>query len=270
MLKKNLLYVLILHLCLATHASHTGIFIIVHGTWGRDSQWCKPGGDFFDALEKSAARYNKKVTSYIWPGYLNHEGRQMAAKGLAKLIQTYPVAMNITLVAHSHGGNVCMVASQLLNQDPHNKHSIDALYAIGTPINADWYCPNMNIIKRVYNLFSFADMVQPVMGIFRRTLPSGPAIANIRLILDAQEPGHTELCTALTARWLPCMHQYLADANIGNFQYFDFSSPGIIFLNSNTNPFYAIDSQRDALMAQDKVIIDSITHSLVRKKQIKQ
>jgi hypothetical protein len=257
-------------LCTITfaQADHSGVIIIVHGTWGIDSPWCKPGGDFFDALEKSAKHFNKKVISYMWPGYLIHESRKLAAQGLVKVIKSYPEDMIITLVAHSHGGNVSILASQILATDPHNKHTIDSLYAIATPVNVAFYKPNMNIIKKLYNLFSFADRVQPVLGIFGRTFPDHPRIANMRLVLDGKEPGHIEFCTELMAQWLPYIHEKLDQENIGKFQYFNFKLPGIIYLNSNANPLYSVDVQRQALLEKDRIIMEEISNAMARKNKL--
>lgn len=264
MIKKIIWNILLFNITLA-HASHSGVIIIVHGTWGIDSPWCKPGGEFFDSLEKSAQQFNKKVISYLWPGYLNHESRELAAQGLVKLIQSYPSDMSITLVAHSHGGNVSILASQILDADSTNKHTIDALYAIATPVNVSFYQPNMKIIKYLYNLFSFADRVQPVLGIFGRTFPDHPRIANLRLVLNGREPGHIEFCTALTAQWLPYIHEKLGQDNIGKFQYFNFKFPGIIYFSSNAHPLYSIDVQRKVLLEKDRLIIEDLFNSVSRQ-----
>jgi len=265
---KKFLYITLIFCSLAINAQHSGVIIIVHGTWGIDSPWCKPGGEFFDALEKSAQHFNKKVISYMWPGYLNHESREVAARGLVKIIQSYPTDMNITLVAHSHGGNVSILASQLMENDPNNKHTIDALYAIATPVNAAFYQPNMKIIKKLYNLFSFADRVQPVLGIFGRIFPNHPHIANLRLVLDGKEPGHIEFCTSLTAQWLPYIHEKLSQENIGKFQYFNFTLPGIIYLSSNANPLYSVDVQRKALLEKDRMVIEDLFNTMARKNKL--
>lgn len=269
-MKTTMVITLFLCITLKISAFHTGVIIIVHGTWGINSPWCKPGGDFFDALELNAAQFGKKVVTYSWPGYLNHDDRVIAAKGLAKLIQSYPTTMNVALVAHSHGGNVSILASHILANDPNNDHYIDALYTLGTPINATTYMPNMNSINRVYNFFSFADMVQPVLGIFERTFPAHPRIANIRLMLNDQEPGHLELCVELTGAWLPYVDESLAQQKIGNFHHFDFSVPAIIYLSSSGNPLYAIDTQRDTLLEKDRFMMREMMDVALRYKKVKE
>lgn len=264
MIKKILLFI-ILFLGSNSYSRHNGVFIIVHGTWGMNSSWCKPGGDFFDELEKTAHKMNNKVVSYMWQGSLNHDSRQLAAQGLVNLIKSYPAHINITIFAHSHGGNVSIVASQILARDKTNKHTIEALYTLGTPINHIYYSPNMNVIKRVYNFFSFADMVQPVSGVFGRVFPDHPRIANIRLIINEKEPGHMEFCTALTARWLPRLNQLIKEA-INGWQNFTCSNPGMIFLTQADAPHYAIDSQRDMLMARDKWVTQQLISHLFRRR----
>ena len=259
MIRQACIYFL-LCITVPTSSSHTGVVIIVHGTWANESAWCAPGSEFFEAVEQTAIKLEQKVISYFWQGHNTHASRLHAAKGLAKLIQSYPSSMNITLVAHSHGGNVCMLCSQLLAQDSTNKHTIATLYTLATPINTSAYQPDMNIIKRLYNLFSFADMVQPVLGAFARTFPEQPTVANIRLVLNDTEPGHCEFCTALTGKWLLYLHDHLKQQEIGNFQSFDFTQPGILFLYDNSEPLYQIDTHRNTLLALDHLAIETMTN----------
>ncbi|MDR3550658.1 MAG: hypothetical protein P4L31_04550 [Candidatus Babeliales bacterium] len=262
---KNILCFFIFFWGSNSQSTHKGVFIIVHGTWGIDSLWCKPGGEFFDELERTAHKMNKRVVSYMWPGYLNHDSRQLAAHGLAKLIKSYPAHMDITIFAHSHGGNVSIVASQILASDKTNKHTIEALYTLGTPINHTYYAPDMNVVRRVYNFFSFADRVQPVLGVFGRMFPDHPRIANIRLMVNGKEPGHLEFCTALAARWLPRLNQ-LVKESIGGFEKFTCSNPGIIHLTITGSPIYILDTQRNALIDRDEFIMQKVMSNLLRGK----
>lgn len=237
---KLLLFVLLffsLDIC-----AHDGIFIVIHGTWAIESSWWKPGGKFFDALEQAAQSINKKVIPFTWNGKLDHESRITAATMLLHIIQSYPQDMKIYIIGHSHGSNVGILASQMLG-NAHNNPKIEAFYALGTPVNPASYMPNMNVINRFYNLYSFEDKVQPVLGFYERTYPHHPRIANIRVFVECKEPSHKELLTTMIASWLPKMHEDLAKEKIGNFHHFDFSSPGVIYFSAGI-PFYGIEVRK--------------------------
>lgn len=266
MIKKSLLYVFIILFSSNVCGTHKGVIIVVHGTWGLDSPWCRPGGDFFDELEHTAKKYNEVVVPYMWQGYLTHDCRYTAARGLVKLIHSYPSRMRISVVAHSHGGNVTILASQIMAKDPRNKHSIDNLYTMATPINHLHYAPDMSVVNHVFNFFSFADMVQPVMGIFGRTFPEHARIANIRLILNGKEPGHLEFCTALSARWLIQLDDLIANG-INGFENFDYSKPAMLNVDSHGNPTYALDLQRNTLLDNDRFAMQQVLTHLLRKKR---
>src|SRR5579885_1602889 len=141
-----------------------GVYIIVHGTWASKSAWSKPGGDFFDALEAVAAHHDCCVVSYTWSGKIDNKSRQHSAKGLAKLIASYPEDMNIFLVCHSHGVNVGILACKELENT--NRH-IAAFYALAAPVNTHSYMPPMNSINYFYCFFSFNDLVQTCSACMR-------------------------------------------------------------------------------------------------------
>lgn len=233
---------------LIAHQQPEGVFILIHGTWGIDSDWYLPDGAFFKTLAKEAQQKNYKVVSFAWNGRIDHDSRSRAAAFLIKLIQSYPSTMKICLVAHSHGGNIAIIASQMLNTDPHNQHTITSLFTMGTPVSIQAYMPDMRIIKKVYNLFSFEDMVQPILGFFGREFPKHPSIANLRVFINSREPSHKELASPLIARWIPHMHEELAKKKEGNFDQFDFTYPGVIHFYTSGTPRYYIEPTRKEIV----------------------
>src|SRR5579872_6507572 len=102
------------------------VFIIIHGTWGLESNWYMPGGDCFITLEKTVSVRNSAVVPFCWSGGCGHASRLTAAHNLVKLIKTYDTTVASYLIAHSHGGNVATLASQILGQDECNNHKIRA------------------------------------------------------------------------------------------------------------------------------------------------
>ena len=227
------------------------VFIVIHGTWGLESEWYMPGGDFFDALERTVSPKNSAVVPFCWNGGAGHESRIKAARSLAKLIATYNDDVALYLIAHSHGGNVAAIASQILACDGHNKYRIRALYTLGTPIMSN-YLPNMDVITYLYNLFSLEDLVQPVLGVSMREYPAHKRIANLRVFIDKKEPGHSGLHAGVVGQWLPLIHQqfkqYLRQKNVYN----TIAEPSIIYFDHTKAPEYIHDTEREALMARDR------------------
>jgi pimeloyl-ACP methyl ester carboxylesterase len=217
------------------------VYIVVHGTWPADADWYLPGGDFFDELVRNTIKQKAYVVPYNWSGKLSHASRVQAAKGLAHVIQSYPVDTPIYVVGHSHGGNVALLASQILGKDRHNEHIIQALYTLGTPISEEQYFPDMNVIMYVYNFYSRSDMVQSVFGTFGREFADHRRIANLRITIEGKEPGHSDLHHPVVARWIPCIPDYLAQKNVNSFQFFSFINPGVIHFNFQSEPRYEID-----------------------------
>lgn len=249
----------------ATLHAHT-VYIIIHGTWAAASDWCMPGGDFYDAVTESAQKLNASVCFLIWSGANSHSARSKAAQQLVNMIQLHPPETSINLIAHSHGANVGIVASQLLAQEKDNKHMIHSFYALGVPINTEQYLPDMNVISYFYNIFSFGDFIQPILGVCDRQFPPHERIANIRITIDGKEPNHSELHGPVVGTWLPLIHKKLAENTVGNFASFDFQQPGIIRFSSNQPPWYEIDLQRDLLIEEDRLLMQKL-NEVIRKRQ---
>ncbi len=263
--KRKLLIIcmIIAHVLLLKSAD--SVFIIIHGTWGLNSDWYMPGGDFFDTLEDTVSIKSSAVVPFCWNGGCGHESRVRAAHNLVKLITTYDKNVAIYLIGHSHGGNVATLASQLLSKDANNKYRIRALYTFGTPVMHN-YLPHMDVIMYVYNFFSFEDFIQPVLGISQRVFPLHKRIANIRVFIDKKQPGHSSLHDSIIAQWLPFIHQqfkqYLRQRDIFN----TIAEPSIIYFDHTKAPEYAFDEKRNELIDRDYqlsvLMLNSLRNSL--------
>lgn len=231
------------------------IFILIHGTWSCDTDWHLPGGFFYDELEKSCSTCHALLIPYNWSGRLNHESRLQAARGLVKIIQSYPVDSNIYLIGHSHGGTVAILASQLLGIDLHNQHTLSAIYLLATPIDNDTYAPNMDIAQTVYNFFSRGDYIQQVFGLYTREFPAHERIANIRIIINDKELGHSNLHHPWIAKWLPHIPDTLAHKKINGFQNFCCANQGAIDFYAHKAPAYSLEF-RGNFLAYDPEIQD--------------
>ncbi len=232
------------------------VFIVIHGTWSSETEWYMPGGDFFDALEITAHKQNATVVPFHWSGAITHQAREKAAINLAKLIETYDQATDITVIGHSHGGNVAILASHQLK-----KNKIFCLYTLGTPINPIWY-PNMNMIEYCYNLFSFEDLIQPVFGLFEREYALHDRIANVRVTINNKHPDHTGLHHKLIGTWLPYVHEIISNSAIQR------TEPGVLHFTDVDIPHCMFDEQRQNLLERDKRLSLLILHSLSRNHKI--
>ncbi len=87
------------------------VTILIHGTFAKNETWFQPQGDFYRAYISSLKE--EQLIPFVWSGKLSHEERLKAAHDLSKqIIACYPD--NVTVIAHSHGGNVVNLASHLL------------------------------------------------------------------------------------------------------------------------------------------------------------
>lgn len=223
-----------------------GVYIVIHGTWATSASWAKKGGDFFDALERTITdEFN--LVSFTWTGSNNHAARLQAAHDLVQLITSYPPNFTIHLVAHSHGANVGILASQLLGKQS-KAYTIETFFALGTPVCPDNYLPDMNVIRYFYSLFSLSDHIQTVNNLFQREYPLHERIFNIRLFLDDTEPSHSTLHTPLIGGWIPMLHEFLWEKQA----FFERGTPGALYLFSDTVPEYHDDSQRYEVIRQEE------------------
>jgi hypothetical protein len=245
-LKKTLLF-LTLSLLHSIYAQD--VFIIIPGTWSTNAIWHQPGGDFFEMLKRSLNNLQSKIITFSWSGKNRHDERVKAAHKLADLIEQHD---RVILIGHSHGSNVGALASQELAKRK-SKSCIHIFYALGTPIDTLDYMPDMTIIGHLYNLFSFGDIVQPVLGAFSRVYPEHERIANITITINGQEPSHTQLHHTAVAQWLPQLHQLLTQTNnvILNSEKFAFLHPGVLHFTHEQAPRYELDMQRDKALEDD-------------------
>jgi hypothetical protein len=258
-----IIFVFVLFMPMLTEAK--SVFILIHGTWGADCAWYAPQGDFFDALEDTVCEKNSDVVPFRWSGGCGHESRIKAAYHLVKLIKTYDPSTAIFVIAHSHGGNVAILASHFLAEEEGNKHHIRALFALGTPVMSN-YLPNMKVIQYLYNLFSFEDLIQTVLGISVREFPEHKRIANLRVVINGKEPDHAGLRHSLVGKWIAYVHkhfkQHLQDRDIMDH----ISEPSVVFFDDNKAPEYAYDINRNDLLERDRqlsvLILNSLRNSL--------
>jgi hypothetical protein len=184
--------------------------VIVHGTNANSKNWWQlTGGNttFADFVDNNSS-WSVEPTYRGWSGGLSKSAREQAANDLAKWIKSKPYK-GIRVIAHSHGGNVAILASAQAH--------IDHLIIMGTPIALE-YIPNLNHIGRLDNVFSTNDTTQLLgtsigqPGVHRRgegrTVSDNLTSVNYIAEEDGSghKPGHSELHAEQTWRHSNLMH----------------------------------------------------------------
>jgi RHS repeat-associated protein len=140
----------------------------VHGSFSTPQKWSQ-------AFMSAAKRWCGEKTghhNFEWSGvpqaaYLAAAGKALAMK-IAEVWKKYGQTEPIYIFAHSHGGNIALIASQYLSQWGYKSGNI-ALIAFGTPWEP-WGALTLpearpsNLVERVYNVSSRYDWVQWVFG----------------------------------------------------------------------------------------------------------
>ncbi|MCF6148938.1 MAG: hypothetical protein E3K37_09785 [Candidatus Kuenenia sp.] len=166
--------------------------MIIHGTWAATSTWWQEGGNFWNYINGITGNVYGGKDVFSWSGANKHKDRIKAAHHLIDWINTHPCT-HLDIIAHSHGGNVCLFATRL-------GLKIRKLITLGTPVRLE-YLPDLRNIEILYNVFSTRDLVQTPAGTFPnrraegRTFGDGRSVINLRAEDDGHggQPGHSEL-----------------------------------------------------------------------------
>jgi pimeloyl-ACP methyl ester carboxylesterase len=130
--------------------------VLVHGTWGRRSDWIAEHSYFRDELNRS---FDGRVQFHVfkWSGWNSHLARIRAAIGLNDFLLKRLGKIDgsrVFLVAHSHGGNVVSYAARVSNL----ANAVAGLVFLGSPFiffskNSDatfWQRRMLPLISLVY------------------------------------------------------------------------------------------------------------------------
>ncbi len=167
--------------------------MIVHGTWATKETWWRPNvGSFWKYVYKFWPHLYAGSSPFAWSGKNSHAARIVAAQQLVTWAQARG-ASTLDIIAHSHGGNVCLLAAKFGLR-------INRLILIGTPIRTE-YMLDLKRTDSIANVFSLADNVQTPLGTFPhrrfegRTLGDSLSVSNWRAEDDGSgsQPGHSEL-----------------------------------------------------------------------------
>jgi RHS repeat-associated protein len=142
----------------------TGLLnIIIPGTgYGEGWNSGQDGGQFLSNVTQTFGGNSVVFASAtLWTGDNTDQARQAAANNLKSFVDKYFERHSndhtLNIVAHSHGGNVAALFSQIADR------KIDNLVTLGTPIRSE-YKFNEASIGSHYNVFSLVDFVQVLGG----------------------------------------------------------------------------------------------------------
>jgi len=99
--------------------------------------------------------------SFGWTGYLTFSARRAAAQQLYEEIRHYKGP--ITLIGHSHGGNVALELARIAHQNDDTDFTIDRLILLACPIQEVTVgYASLPLFKKVISLYSEGDFTQIV------------------------------------------------------------------------------------------------------------
>jgi len=193
-----------------------------------------------------------------WPGRTNTTARTQAAKILNKqiicLLKKYKennIIPEITIITHSHGGNVALSLAKFI--DPNNPdYLIDKLILLACPIQEKTkYLSECNLFKKIYNIYSKLDMFQildlqgfqsgtknmnvPLFS--RRTFPPSPKIRQTRIKINDRAIFHIEFLLENFMEYLPLIVKKMDSLNDKKYN--------LIKISTRKNCYKIIHSLKD-------------------------
>jgi len=124
--------------------------VITHGTWAADSDWYRPGGDFYDALKSRRPDLHVHDESFRWTGAYSSRAR----KADAVLLQQWIPDQGLNapdFFAHSHGGTVAHLATK-------RGVRFDKLVLLSWPVHRQWY-PDFSMVNKIIDIRVHMDLV---------------------------------------------------------------------------------------------------------------
>lgn len=143
------------------------VAILIAGTHGFNDAWWHPGSEFVQTMEGELIRTADKSDPYEWDTKLDgiiggNEVWETAGKALTWYARAKVGHYPISVVAHSHGGQVAAYAAA-------NGLQIDRLVTVATPVRHDMEPLYRAATKNIgcwYHLHSDVDIWQILGGLF--------------------------------------------------------------------------------------------------------
>ncbi|MBA3954373.1 hypothetical protein H0X48_03595 [Candidatus Dependentiae bacterium] len=193
-------------------------------------------------------------TSYLfgWSGRLNFQARKEAAHELYKVLKELPHP--ITLITHSHGGNVALNLALIVQEYDDTTFFIDRLVLLAAPVQAATaHLVKSPIFKRVISLYSSKDWTQvidpqrlysisrssniPVPFFSQRIYPASDNLIQACILINRRSPTHIEFLSPNFFKTLPVVLEILTQsadkAHLASQQsHFNISIPRCLYCQS--------------------------------------
>lgn len=135
--------------------AHTSL--LVHGSFARANRWWQPGGDFHEYLRGDVRPdLYGDADRFAWSGGYSDRARALAAADLVAWAEERDL-QGLDLFAHSHGGNVAMLASQ-------KGLAVGRLALLSCPAHVHKYLPDFDRVGDVVALGVRLDLVILIDG----------------------------------------------------------------------------------------------------------
>lgn len=131
------------------------LVVVIAGTWAAKELWWRAGSAFtkyIDQINGGGVVY-KGPEPFMWSCANDGDERRHAAECFIRWCEANP-ADDLTVIAHSHGGNVVMWATHL-----YRRLQIDRLILLGTPMRTD-FVPNLRRVTVLFNVYTWSDLIQ--------------------------------------------------------------------------------------------------------------
>ena len=95
-----------------------GVITLVHGTFARRARWIRPGSKIFLHLRRAGY----EVEAFQWSGRNSFRARSRAADQLRLRLEenaSRRPGLRQIVIAHSHGGNVALLATSRITSPLH-------------------------------------------------------------------------------------------------------------------------------------------------------
>ncbi len=152
--------------------------------------------------------------TFGWSGKLSFNARKLAALDLYRELKSLKLSLkdpneSINLICHSHGGNVALLLTEIVQEYQDNEFFIDRLILLATPVQkaTENYVSNV-IFKKVYLFYSEGDLTQVLdpQGLYysskseekqiplfsKRIFNPTPNLKQARVLVDDYDPKHID------------------------------------------------------------------------------
>ncbi len=155
-----------------------------------------------------------------WSGILSFNARKKAAQELYSVLKG--AKGPITLIGHSHGGNVALYLAEVAKENGDDKLLIDKAILLASPIQeVTTPYATCGFFKKVISIYSNTDMIQILdpQGLYaetqnvvkntkpplfsKRHLPKGDNIIQARILLNKSNPAHIDFTRPKFLKNLP-------------------------------------------------------------------